>query len=131
MRRVSFCGKNDEGFSYANIFNAVTKHDLQDGVTFHNDCGSQYISKAYRELLKTYKVMRSFLMMGTLGDNAWSESVVGIFKEKRVALHTPTAKEAIHIIIFYYIEYCYSRIRVQKLLSYMSSAQFTKMLMEA
>ena len=56
------------------ILNALAKHKLPPGAIFHSDRGSQYTSKAVKELFELYGIKQSFSRVGMPCDKAWAES---------------------------------------------------------
>lgn len=53
-----------------------------ENLIFHSDQGSQYISHAFRQLLKKLKITQSFSSAGTPHDNAVMESFFAVFKKE-------------------------------------------------
>ena len=53
------------------------------GLIVHSDHGSQYASKAYRNLLKAYGFIGSMSRLGNCWDNAVAESFFGSLKQER------------------------------------------------
>lgn len=53
------------------------------GLIVHSDRGSQYASKAYRNLLKAYGFIGSMSRLGNCWDNAVAESFFGSLKQER------------------------------------------------
>ena len=84
------------------------------GLIVHSDRGSQYASKAYRNLLKVYGFIGSMSRLGNCWDNAVAESFFGSLKQERcqwrhykpamkhsrifcsISLYFITAKDCIH-----------------------------------
>jgi len=72
------------------------------GAIFHSDRGSQYASREYRELLKSFHLRQSMSGKGNCYDNVACESFFGSMKtELALATKFQTKKEATRSIISY------------------------------
>ena len=114
------------------VINAVlsmqARYGLPAGCVFHSDRGSQYTSKAFMDLLKTYGVRQSFSRIGMPGDNAWSESFFAGMKKEAVHWRHFETREQARIKMFKYIEVFYYGRRAQKRLGYISPREYFKRL---
>ena len=111
------------------FLNAHARHNLLPGTIFHSDCGSQYLSKAFRNLLKSLKIRQSFSRIGRPGDNTWAESFFSIMKKECVHFkHFPT-RDSVQQAVFRWIESFYNTRRVQKKLGYISPREYAKKLL--
>lgn len=54
-----------------------------ENLIFHSDQGSQYTSRAFRQLLKKLKITQSFSNAGTPHDNAVMESFFAVLKKEK------------------------------------------------
>jgi len=98
---------------------AVRRRIPQKGLIFHSDRGSQYVDKAFRKRLKSYKIAQSMSGKGNCYDNAVAES---FFKTLKSELVNATAKyknrKEAKASIFEYIECYYNTKRIHSTLDY-------------
>ena len=66
---------------------AFQDRNRPEGLLFHSDQGSQYISRAFRGLLASYSVDQSFSRAGTPIDNAVNESFFSNLKREEIYSH--------------------------------------------
>jgi len=52
--------------------NATARHPLGSYTIFHSDRGSQYTSKDFMAIVKSYGIKQSFSRVGVPGDNTWA-----------------------------------------------------------
>lgn len=92
---------------------------------YHSDRGSQYSSKEFQGLLKSYKILISMSGSGNCYDNAAMESFFHTLKTECVYLREvyATRKEAEHDI-FDYVETFYNSRRLHSTLNYLSPRAF-------
>lgn len=92
---------------------------------YHSDRGSQYSSKEFQSLLKSYKILISMSGSGNCYDNAAMESFFHTLKTECVYLKEvyATRKEAEHDI-FDYVETFYNARRLHSTLNYLSPRVF-------
>lgn len=107
---------------------AQARHGLRAGTIFHSDRGSQYTSKAFRELLEQYGIKQSFSRVGMPGDNAWAESFFATLKKECIRWRRFETRDEVRQAVFAYIEGFYNTKRVQKRLGYLSPRQYVKSL---
>jgi len=62
--------------------NATAKHPLGAQTIFHSDRGSQYTSKEFMSLVKSYGIKQSFSRISMPSDNGWAESFFSCFKRE-------------------------------------------------
>ena len=94
------------------------------GLIVHSDRGSQYASKAYRNLLKAYGFTGSMSRLGNCWDNAVAESFFGNLKRERCQWrHYQTRHEAWQDIL-QYIAVFYNNQRLHSYLDYKSPNQY-------
>ena len=94
------------------------------GLIVHSDRGSQYASKAYRNLLKAYGLIGSMSRLGNCWDNAVAESFFGSLKQERCQWrHYQTRHEA-QQDIWQYIAVFYNSQRLHSYLDYKSPNQY-------
>lgn len=92
---------------------AVNKYHAY-GMLFHSDRGSQYTSKAYREILSSYGATQSMSHTGKCYDNARMESFFATLKKELIyKVKTETLRmETVKSMVFRYIEAYYNRRRI-------------------
>ncbi len=96
------------------------------GLIHHSDRGSQYASKAFRQLLKAHGFKGSMSGKGDCWDNAVVESFFGSLKQERVQWrHYQTRFEAQQDILNY-ISVFYNGYRLHSTLGYVSPNDFEK-----
>jgi len=100
------------------------RYRLEKGCIFHSDRGSQYTSKAFKELLMTFGIRQSFSRVGMPGDNSWSESFFANMKKEIVHWSHYETREDVRAAVFEYIEVRYNGTRAQKRLGYLSPRKF-------
>jgi len=110
--------------------NAQARHPLGKGMIFHCDRGSQYTSKDFMSMLKSYGIRQSFSRVGVPGDNAWAESFFATFKKERIHFNHFATREEAAFATFVWIEGLYNTKRVQKRLGYVSPSEYRKALLE-
>jgi putative transposase len=94
------------------------------GLIVHSDRGSQYASKAYRQLLQDNKFVGSMSRKGNCWDNAVAESFFGSLKQERVQwCHYQTRQEAQQDVL-HYITMFYNSHRLHSYLDYRSPCQY-------
>lgn len=110
------------------ILAMLARHKVKEGCIFHSDRGSQYTSKAVKELLCRYGIRQSFSRVGMPGDNAWSESFFATMKKEIIHWTHYETKESVRAAVFEYV-YCFYNVkRIQKRLGYMSPSEYLRSL---
>jgi putative transposase len=108
------------------LLRAISSRRPEEEVLHHSDRGSQYCSREYRKLLKSFGMLASMSGRGNCYDNAPMESFWGIIKQELIHhRHYRTRREAI-AEIREYIEVFYNRQRLQAGLGYLSPAAFIR-----
>ena len=93
------------------------------GVMFHSDRGSQYASRAFRDVLKEYGITSSMSRRGNCWDNACSETLFGSLKVERLhGQHFETRRQAKDETIAWLL--WYNEARLHSTLAYVSPMQF-------
>ena len=82
--------------------------NIPKGCILLSDRGSQYTSKAARELAAQYGWKQSFSRIGKPGDNVWSESFFSILKKEIIYWHFYPIREAARQRVFEYIAIYYN-----------------------
>jgi putative transposase len=108
------------------LLRAVETKRPGPGLIHHSDRGSQYCSKDFIKLLKTFKMTVSMSRKGNCFDNAPMESFWGILKNELVHHMKFKTREEARKMIVEYIEIFYNRQRRQLALGYLSPAAFEK-----
>ncbi len=96
----------------------------------HTDRGSQYVSKAYRDLIKRCGLRQSMSGKGNCYDNAQAESFFSRFKAELVDRETAEPIRAFMDLaharteVFTYIDGYYNRVRRHSSIGYMSPMKF-------
>lgn len=105
---------------------AIWQRRPQKGLIVHSDRGSQYASKAYRNMLKAYGFVGSMSRKGDCWDNAVVESFFGSLKQEQVHWqHYQTRFEAQQEVLSY-ITMFYNSKRLHSYLDYRSPNQYEK-----
>jgi putative transposase len=103
---------------------ALARRRPENGLLHHTDRGSQYTSRAYRQVLEEVEITVSMSGKGNCYDNAVTESFFGTVKDEcvhRTAYHSQDeAKQS----LFEYLEIFYNRQRRHSSLGYLSPAAF-------
>ena len=90
---------------------------------FHSDRGSQYTSKAFRDLLDSLDVVQSFSKKGYPFDNACCESFFKFLKHERTNRFTYHSLGELRLDLFDYIESFYNNKRPHGSLDYLTPNQ--------
>ena len=103
---------------------AIWQRCPKAGLIVHSDRGSQYASKAYRQLLNAHGFVGSMSRKGDCWDNAVAESFFGSLKQERVQwCHYQTRLEAQQDVLNY-ITMFYNSYRLHSYLGYVSPNQY-------
>lgn len=103
---------------------ALLKRKASKGLMHHSDQGTQYQSKAYRNLLRKKKITQSMSRKGECYDNAVVESFFKTLKAEIDDDNRFATKEEAQAKIFEYIEIFYNSKRLHSSLGYQSPKQF-------
>jgi putative transposase len=103
---------------------AVSRRNVQPGLIFHSDRGSQYASNAMRRRLKRLKAKQSMSRKGDCYDNAVVESFNDKLKQELIHRASWPTKAKAKLAIVEYIERFYNATRMHSTLDYLSPNQF-------
>ena len=103
---------------------AIWQRRPDAGLIVHSDRGSQYASKAYRQLLKSQGFIGSMSRKGNCWDNAVAESFFGSLKQERVQWRNYQTRYEAQQDVMQYITMWYNRRRLHSYLGNMSPNQF-------
>jgi len=109
---------------------AIWQRRPKAGLIHHSDRGSQYASKAFRQLLKQHGVKGSMSRKGDCWDNAVVESFFGSLKQERVHWRHYQTRNGAQQDILNYISVFYNHYRLHSTLGYMSPTNYEKQLIE-
>ena len=94
------------------------------GLIVHSDRGSQYASKAYRQLLKAQGFIGSMSRKGNCWDNSVAESFFGSLKQERVQWRNYQTRYEAQQDVMHYITMWYNSRRLHSYLGNKSPNQF-------
>lgn len=97
---------------------AARNYPLTDGVIFHTDRGTQYMSEAFARHTAELGVRRSVGRSGVCWDNALGESFNAAVKVERVNRSTYPTRESARTDVTRYIEFRYNTRRLHSGLGY-------------
>lgn len=103
---------------------ALKRKHYPKGVLVHSDRGSQYCSKAYRQLIQKYQLTQSMSRRGNCWDNAVAESFFHSLKVERINKRVFRTKQEVRNTIFDYIEMYYNRYRLHSSIGYKSPTEY-------
>jgi putative transposase len=109
---------------------AIWQRRPKAGLIHHSDRGSQYASKAFRQLLKTYEIQGSMSRKGDCWDNSVVESFFGSLKQERVQWRSYQTRYEAQQDILNYITMFYNSRRLHSYLGYISPNNYEKQLVE-
>lgn len=107
---------------------AITRRSPRSGLIVHSDRGSQFASRAYRQLLQNHHLVASMSRKGNCYDNAFIESFWSSLKYEAVWPRKFATRNEARTAIFDYIESFYNRVRLHSSLGYMSPINFESQL---
>lgn len=116
------------GLVIAALDMAIQSRCPSSGLIHHSDRGSQYASKAYRDMLKDHGMQCSMSGKGNCYDNAFKESFFHSFKTELSQHEDYQTREQARLSAFDYIEVFYNRDRRHSSLGYMSPLEFEQQL---
>lgn len=105
------------------LSNALAVRRPAEGIIHHSDRGSQYASKAYRELLERNGIKCSMSRKGNCWDNAVMESFFGSYKQEWADHHRYGGLLAARSSAQGYIEAFYNRNRLHSSIGYRTPAE--------
>ena len=103
---------------------AVSNRKMEDNIIFHSDQGSQYISKDFESLLKSFNIKHSYSKKGYPYDNASMESFNSILKKELIYTKPFDTFYNTKLELFDFIENWYNDKRIHSSLNYVSPNQF-------
>jgi transposase InsO family protein len=103
---------------------ALARRQPGAGLLHHTDRGSQYTSRAYRQLLEQVEITVSMSGKGNCYDNALTESFFGTVKDECVHRTVYQTHEDARRSLFEYLEVFYNRQRRHSSLGYLSPMAF-------
>ena len=109
---------------------ALWRRRPKAGLIHHSDRGSQYVSKAFRRLLKVYSILGSMSRKGDCWDNAVVESFFGSLKQELIQWKNYQTRYKAQQDILKYIAMFYNHERLHSYLGYMSPNAFEQKLLE-
>ena len=104
---------------------AMQRRNTDQPLILHSDRGSQYVSKAYREV--TEKFQLSYSHKGYPYDNACIESFHSLIKREWLDRFKIRDFDHAYSLVFEYIEAFYNTVRIHSHCNYMSPEQFEKL----
>jgi putative transposase len=110
----------DEALAENALHMALARRRPSPGLLHHSDRGSQYTSRAYRQLVEHSGMIVSMSRKGNCWDNAAMESFFGSLKEECVGSTIYQSHEEARRALFTYLEIFYNRIRRHSTLGYLS-----------
>ena len=105
---------------------AIWRRRPKAGLIHHSDRGSQYASKAFRQLLEAHGFRGSMSRKGDCWDNAVVESFFGSLKQERVQWRSYQTRYEAQQDILDYISMFYNGYRLHSTLGYISPNDFEK-----
>ncbi len=103
---------------------ALARRRPEAGLLHHTDRGSQYTSRAYRQVLEQVDITVSMSGKGNCYDNAVTESFFGSIKDECVHRTVYHSRDDARQSLFEYLEVFYNRQRRHSSLGYLSPAAF-------
>lgn len=103
---------------------ALFRRQINPGLIFHSDRGSQYASDDFKELAQMNGIVQSMSRKGNPYDNAIVETFFHSLKTEWVNYHHYQTREQATQNIFEYIEIFYNRTRRHSALGYLSPEEF-------
>ena len=131
---IDLCSRKTVGWSMSSRMKAQLVCDAMKmatwqrrpkaGLIHHSDRGSQYASKAFRQLLKTHGFKGSMSRKGDCWDNAVAESFFGSLKQERVQWRSYQTRYEAQQDVLDYITMFYNSRRLHSYLGYTSPNEF-------
>lgn len=106
------------------LANAIGRQGVKEGMIFHSDRGSQYVSKGYQKMLSENGMISSMSRPGCPYDNSCAESFFATLKKERIYRRNYVTMEEVRQDMFRYIELFYNRKRLHSVLGYMSPVEY-------
>ena len=105
---------------------AFQARNSPQNLTFHSDQGAQYMSNAFRKLLRMNKVVQSFSKSGRPHDNAVAESFFASMKREEIYRNQYKSEKQFAKSIENYVDF-YNNRRPHRTLNYKTPDQFEAM----
>ena len=131
---IDLCSRRIVGWSLADhmrkelvndaLNNALQSRTIPENLIFHSDRGSQYGSKAHREILRQKGMRQSMSARANPYDNAWTESFIGTLKREMLRGGIFINEADARTEIFEYIEAYYNNQRKHSSIDYFTPNQF-------
>ncbi len=109
---------------------AIWQRRPKAGLIHHSDRGSQYASRAFRQLLKAHDIKGSMSRKGDCWDNAVVESFFGSLKQERVHRRNYQTRYEAQQDILHYISMFYNNYRLHSYLGYISPNEFERRMVD-
>ena len=90
---------------------AIKQRNVEPGLIFHSDRGSQYAGKDYQKLLQVYGIIPSMSRKGDCWDNAVAESFFATIKRELINRAVWINQKNLRMAVYEYIEVFYNRKR--------------------
>lgn len=104
---------------------AVTNREIQEGLLFHSDRGSQYANKIFTSILQTHQCIQSMSRKGISIDNAVAESFFNSLKRELIKKQQRLLSAGeMRAEIYDYIENWYNKARRHSALHYQTIEEF-------
>lgn len=113
-------GKPDVDLVLSAFRKAYSNRDVEYGLIFHSDRGSQYTAFAFRQLLDSLNVVQSFSKKGYPFDNAVCESFFKYLKKEKTNRRNYRSVDELKTDLFEYIESFYNNRRPHGSLGYLT-----------
>jgi len=131
---IDLCSRKIVGWSLADSMRSKLVIDALDqalqtrpemkGAIFHSDRGSQYGSKAFRNLLGKFGLRQSMSARANPYHNAWTESFIGPLKSELQRDEERSGEKEIHTELFEYIDGYYNTRRKHSSLNYKTPNEY-------
>ena len=116
--------KSDANLTCSTFKKAYQSRNINGGLVFHSDRGTQYTASAFRRLLDSLNVVQSFSKKGYPYDNAVCESFFKTIKEECTKRKTYHSADELQKDVFEYIESFYNNKRPHSYLNNMTPNEF-------
>ena len=107
---------------------AITTRRRHHEIVFHSDQGSQYGSRAFRQVLHQFSFKQSMSRRANPYDNAWTESFMGTLKLECVNPSSFQDENDARKQLFNYIDGYYNTRRKHSSLGYLSPTKFESLI---
>jgi putative transposase len=90
---------------------AIRQRNVEPGLVFHSDRGSQYAGKDYQRLLQDFGILPSMSRKGDCWDNAVAESFFATIKRELINRAIWINQKNLRMAVYEYVEVFYNRKR--------------------